>query len=460
MSLALKPKWIRFLAALPMVAGVLFGLGLGWVFFNRSHTEVNTPYRYRLQIPSSGKATANLEREIAFYQERIQRNPNDGLDRAYLARTYLKMSHATGNAQWYLLAEQSAKRSLSSLPFNNQGALTVLARVEVAQHNFVAAIRLAEQVLKEKPQNEDALSILVTSYLALGQIDLADRTADALVVRIPSLGALTLRALVKVAQGQDAQAIQDFEAAIAVEEAGEAGSSAWVRTMLGRFYFKRGNPLLARQLYEEALRILPRYPLALLNLAELETRLGHYQKAEQHYLNVFSSPAYPNIYDHIALEGRARLKELQGDRTGAKELWEQAEVLLRQQIDLNSFGHRRALARLLLVRDRSVDLPEALTLMQTEAQARRDAETLDTLAWVLSRSGRWQEAKQIIQEALQRGTRDAGMFYRAGTIEEALGNLQQRDSYFKQALAVDPTFNEQARKALGVGVELSTSGQN
>lgn len=432
---------------------------MGWLILHRQH-EIDAPYRYRLQIPRSGSVTQALEKEIAFYQERIQHSPGDGLDRAYLAKTYLRMARATGNAQWYLLAEQSAKRSLANLPFNNQGAIGVLARVEIARHNFPEAIRLAKGILQQKPQSDDAMSILVTSYLAMGKLDEASRQADALVAQTPSLGALGLRSLVNASRGQDRAAVEDFQRAIAMEETGEPGSSAWVRTMLGRFYFKRGDRALARQLYSEALRILPRYSLALLNLAELETRLGEYTDAERHYLEVFSSPAYPSVYDHIALEGRARIKELQGDRTGAKALWDNAETILRQQIGLNAFGHKRQLARLLLARGRSEDLAEALTLMQAELQVRRDAETLDTMAWVLSRLERWQEAREIVREALKLGTRDAGIYYRAGTIAQALGNLQERDRYFQQALVVDPTFNEQAKRTLGLGIDLATTGSN
>jgi tetratricopeptide (TPR) repeat protein len=261
--------------------------------------------------------------------------------------------------------------------------------------------------------------------------------------------------LVNQAQGKDEAAIQDFQQALAAEEPEEAGSSAWARTMLGRFYFKRGNHELAGQLYREALRILPRYPQALVSLAELETRLGRYKSAERYYSQVFISPEYPNVFDHVALHGMARVKELQGDQSGAKEQRDRAETLLRQHLDLNSFGHRRELARLLLESEESQDTAEALSLMQAEVRLRRDPETLDTLAWALSRSGRWREAKAAMREALRWGIRDAGMFYRAGSIEQKLGNDSQAVAFFQLAQQTDPTFDEQARRTSGPGAELS-----
>ncbi|HBB35036.1 MAG TPA: hypothetical protein DC064_25435 [Cyanobacteria bacterium UBA9273] len=412
---------------------------------------LDSTYRYRFEQSLSGNVTHTLNQEIKFYQERISHNPEGGLDRASLAKAYLKMARATGDANWYLLAEQTAKRSLVQLPFSNSGATLALARVAEARHDFTEAIDLATQVLQEKLGNEDALSILVTSNLAMGKVDEASKAADTLVNQIPSIGSLALHALVNQAQGKDEAVLQDFKQALAAEEPGEAGSSAWVRTMLGRFYFKRGNHQLAGQLYQEALRILPRYPLALVNLAELETRLGRYQAAEQYYTQVFVSPAYPNIFDHVALHGLARVKALQGHKSKAKEQWHQAEALLRDHLDVDSFGHRRELARLLLESDRPQDKAEALTLMQEEVQLRRDPETLDTLAWALSSAGRWEEAQGAIREALRWGIRDAAMFYRAGTIEEKLGNRDRAKAYFQLAQETDPTFDERAWRTVELG---------
>lgn len=448
MAATLKRDWRPLIMTLP-IAGILVAGSLGVYGWHQSN-QLDTAYQYRFEPSTPGTATKILEQEIAFYQERIRHDPDDGLNRASLAGTYLQMARATGDANWYLLAEQSAKRSLANLPFDNQGAIIVLARIAEAKHDFSEAIRLSQQILNVEPGNEEALSIQVTSKLATGKLDEANRQANLLVEQIPSIGTLTLRALVRAAQGQDAAAIADFQQALAEEEAGEAGSSARTRTLLGRFYFQRGNPTLAKKLHQEALRIIPRYPLALINLAALETRLGDYRAAERYYSQVYVSPAYPNVYDHVALQGRARIEQLQGNTSEAEKLWENAETLLRQHQSLTSFGHQRELARLLLERGHTKDLPEALRLMQAEVRLRRDAETLDTMAWVLSRLERWSEAQKVLQEAIARGTRDAGIFYRAGIVEQALGNRPQAIAYFQLAQETDPTFDKKAQQLLGL----------
>ncbi len=458
-----KRFWVLFLLGVPITSLLLLTISPGWRFLSESllkhdSSKLEAPYRYPFSqsLPGTANPVGSLQREIAFYQERVRQDPEGGLELASLATAYLKMARATESGSWYLLAEQAAQRSRVNLPFDNNSAVLVLARVAQARHDFSETIRLAKEVLRSQPGNEDALAVLVTANIAMGKVKEAQQVATALVERIPTLESLTLLALVKVAQGKDREAIQTFNWALAAEEAGETGSSASTRTLLGQFYAKRGQLALAGELYRETLRILPGYRLALVHLAELEARLGQYKAAESYYNQVIAySKESSTVFDHVVLRGKARLKQLQGDPSGANALRQEAEALLRQTATghgSGSFGHQRELARLLLEGNRSEDVAEALSLMQAELQIRRDPETLDTLAWALSQAGRSREAQKVMQELLNTGIRDAGMFYRAATIEQTLGNSSQARTYFQMAQKIDPKFDQQARRSLGLGL--------
>src|SRR5439155_24809977 len=197
----------------------------------------------------------------------------------------------------------------------------------------------------------------------------------------------------------------------------EVARSGWARPLAGRLPFRSGQLRLAGDLSREAVGLPPQYPQALINLAELEIRQGHYRLAAQHLSEVVTvTKASPNIYDHAVLRGLARLAELRGDHNRAVALWRGAEARLRQDAASGQFGHRRELARLLLERGRPEDIGEAVSLMEAEVHIRRDTETLDVLAWALSRAGRLGEAQQALQEALRTGVHDARLFYRAATI--------------------------------------------
>jgi tetratricopeptide (TPR) repeat protein len=445
-----------FLLPLPIAAGF---------FLINPLKSTPSPYQYPFsQIPTN--TTSSLQREIAFYKQRLNKSPDSPLNKTSLARAYLKMARATGQNSWYLLAEETAKESLSLLSFHNNGAILTLARTAQARHDFTKALDLANQVLKSEPNNEDALAVLVTANVAQGKLEDGKKAADQLVNKIPSQGSFTLLALVLTAQGKEKEALDTFKYALSAEEPGEIGTSAWTRTLLGQFYYKRGQIKEAEEVYKEALKILPKYQLALVHLGELETRKGDYRAALNYFDKVrVYSPDSSTIFDHAVLRGKAKLKKLQGNSGEAIALYQQAETLLRQENSGNSignnlsknnpnnsasFGHRRELARLLLERGNGNDIPEAVSLMETEVTIRRDAQTLDTYAWALLGVGKNQEAKKIIGEAIALGTKDATIFHRAAMIENSLGNQTQMVTYQKLAKEIDPTFVEEIQRNSGL----------
>jgi hypothetical protein len=153
-----------------------------------AYTAISTPrpnpaWQYRFARPEVGSVTRNIQREIAFHQQRIQQQPTAGLERAALAQDYLKMARATGESSWYLLAQQTAQQSLVQLPVHNYGATIVLAKVAGAKHDFKQSLAL----LKPLPPQAEALSLLTTTHLALGDVATARKTADTLVQRMPAI---------------------------------------------------------------------------------------------------------------------------------------------------------------------------------------------------------------------------------------------------------------------------------
>ena len=423
------------------------------MFSEKSPAELDANYRYHFSetLINNPNQKEAIQQEIAFYQQRLAVDSRSGLNRAALAGSYLKMARATGEGGWFLLAEQAAQRSIADLPFDNRGALLVLARIAEARHDFATALRFAKQVGFD---NEDAIALSVTSHLAMGKVSEANAAAEALVNRIPNLGSLTLRALVRESQGRDAEVLQDYRQAMAAEEPGEVAGSARARSLLGRFYARRGQFVQAKALFLEALRLVPRYPLALIYLADLETRQGNYREAEGYYSKVSAySGGVATVFDRIVDRGMARVKDLQGDAIESRRLRDKAEAGLRQEQAAGGFGHRRDLASLLLEKGRSQDVAEALALMQDEVKIRRDAVTLDILAWALSGAGEWQKADRVMAEIVRSGIRDAGMFYRAGAIARTLGKDAESRAYFQKSKEIDPSFDDRSRQALGLATD-------
>jgi tetratricopeptide (TPR) repeat protein len=428
--------WITLLPLAILSAGIGFAL-------LQNHSSLPEMYQYKYAQSLERRAQTRTQayaREIAFLQARVNRNPNDGLDLAGLAGAYIAKARVSGQNAWYVLAEQAAERSLAALPLaiGNAGAQLALAEVAQAQHDFSRALGLIETVTRTQPRNASALALRSSIELAQGDLEAAQTDVEPLVRALPSPSNLNLRALILETQGKLEAAKNDFMHALEIEEADDPFGSARTRTLFARFSARHGQPELAQGLLEEALRIAPGYPLALMQLADLESRQGQYESARATYNELLStSKGSPSTFDHAAILGLARIARATNSSEG-EQLWNDALEVLRQEVTGGAFGHRRELARVLLERGRAEDVNEALKQARLELRTRHDWETLNVLAWAQQRTGFLPEARDTIQKALAVGVQDAELEYRAGQIEQALGNLEPSKKHFAAAERINP----------------------
>ncbi len=351
---------------------VLTGL-VAWLLL----TPRNLPYAYPFPDSLETRArtrTAAFAREIAFYQARVNARPDDGLDLVALAGVYLSKARVTGENAWFVLAEQAAQRSLAALPVYNSGAHLVLAEVLQAKHDFVAALKIVAKVLQSEPRHAGALALRSSIYLARGDLDLALQDADTIGQNNPSLGVLVLRATILEAQGRLEQAEQSFLQALKLEDADDVFASARTRALFGRYWLRRGDLKTSQLLLEQSLQIAPKYPLALLQLAQLELQNENFSKAELLFGNLRGVQGSPSTYDHAALLGLAQVSTATQQKN-APALWQAAIAQLRLEVRQGAFGHQRDLAKALLERGQNRDLPEAYQNAQQELQIRHDSET-------------------------------------------------------------------------------------
>jgi tetratricopeptide (TPR) repeat protein len=102
-------------------------------------------------------------------------------------------------------------------------------------------------------------------------------------------------------------------------------------------------------------------------------------------------------------------------------------------------GDPRTLALFLATQGR--DLAEAVRLAEEERRTRGDLYTRDALAWALHKAGRHAEARTEIDAALRHGTKDARLFWHAGAIRVAAGDVEGGRRFLRDALALNPKFD-------------------
>ncbi len=409
---------------------------------------------YPLKIWTAAEVKERIDREVGTYKQRVQETPKFFKEHASLASAYLQEASATGETSWYLLAEQSAQRSLA-LQKQNPEAWQVLSRIAQARHDFALSDSLNEKIAALSPANDSGvLSNRITIRMAEGRLLEAREAAQMLVEQDPQLPALTQLALVQAAQGQDPVAASSFIKGIQREQVGEGSGSAQARAWLGRIYVRHGQSDLAKQLYQEALRIKPGHEIALGLMGDLALREERFAEAATHYAAAHAFNQSP-----LFQIKQARAEHLQGQTETALALLIEAEGALRRELAADSFGHRRDLALLLMDRMQinaeasqvnpdkrteatAADPKEILKLMQAESKVRQDAETMNLWARALIMHDKWQEAQQAVQKSLNAGAVDAELMYRAAQIESHLGAESTAAAYRQAAQQHDLGFHK------------------
>lgn len=371
------------------------------------------------------QSDSHLLDSISLLEKQIIQSPQDAIALSSLSQLWVIKAKLTGDENDYATAEKIAQKSLKLLPqFNNQ-ALIVLARIAEARHDFQTAIKLSRQVIETKVRVE-ALTILITCYLAQGKLEEASIWADTLVKEAPGVSTYPLRALVLTAQGRDEEAEFDYLKALHLEDIDENDSSAWARALLARFYLKKGHINWADRLTSEALTISPNHHLALSIHGEIEFQKGNYEKAANFYFQAFSKSRqipYLRLYAKAKKQGEKHLEAL--------EIRKEAEKLARKELSEHKYGHRLELALLLLDGGDSKDGTEVIGLMQEELKTRKTFEIYHVLAQGFMLANRWNEAQEAIQGALRLGIRDASVENHAAQIEKHLGNFSKA-SFFEK----------------------------
>ncbi len=410
---------VRYSRSLTLVAGL--GVAVALVVVLRSQCKPHADLAFDRQLSPDPVVTryrystapvldTDLSGMIKQLEARVQGSLGSPLDMTDLAELYHRRALQDGDLADYRRSETLARQSLEKMPTRN-GAGLVLAKIANAQHRFREAITLATEQLAKKP-TASAHAILATAYLALGELPAAAAASDAAIKISSNSSGFLMRALVEQAQGKDLEAAADFARAAKVEEAGDVQGAARLRTLWGRFLLRRGELAGAALLFDEALRIVPEYPLATAQRAELALRTGKLKEARTMFEQAFAASRQVRYLIDLA-----RAQELAGDRTAADASRTQVERMVRAELKDHGFGHQLDLVEILVDRGTPKNLEEAITLARDEVERRPSADTRFQLARALHRAGQRDEALTQISAALATGARDARMFELGARLE-------------------------------------------
>jgi tetratricopeptide (TPR) repeat protein len=385
---------------------------------------------------------------IRFLEDRVKKDKEDFIAYNKLAGYYLQRVRETGDHNYLELASRAAKSSLVVLPAEqNIGALAALAEAEFASHEFTASRDHAQQLLTLDPKKSYPFQLLGDSLIELGEYDKAANIFLEL-EKIESGSGVEIRlGKLSLLRGDIEGALRRFSKAVIFAQNQTAPSPetvAWTRWQLGEVYFSTGDYEAAEKHYRDSLLTFPDYFRALASLGRVRAALGDFNGAIENYeraTRILPDPGFiAALGDLYKLAGR--------------EKEAQAQYALVEQIGKLSKAsgalYNRQIA--LFYADHDLKPEEAYAQARLEYEKRRDIYGADALAWTALKAGKINEAQAAIKEALRLGTRDARLFYHAGMIAKAAGELDRARDDLQRALALNPQFDAlqalQAKKTL------------
>jgi len=203
--------------------------------------------------------------------------------RLEIARLFVLEARVTGEHGHYypgaLDVLEGALRQNDLTPDQRYQALTMLASVQLSQHEFADALQTSQQAIRLNPYSAVGYGALVDAYVELGQYDNAVETADKMVKVKPDLRSYARVSYLREIHGKVDEALQSMRLAL---DAGYPGTeeASWVRLTLGDVLHQYGRTEEAEDQYELALEDRPNYPFATAALADIAAERGDYARAE------------------------------------------------------------------------------------------------------------------------------------------------------------------------------------
>lgn len=339
-----------------------------------------------------------------------------------LGYLYVSRARVNNDPGDYKRAEATADCLQTSFP-GDAAALLLRGHVLHQLHRFKEAEQIARQLVAKRTAVLD-LGLLGDTLMEQGRLAEAADAYQRMIDLKPFYQSYTRAAHMRWMKGDLDGALRAMRQAVSSASPRDPESSAWALTRVALYELQAKRLDAALEAADSALRYEADYAAAL--LAKGRILLARGSKADA--LDVLTRAARLNPlpeYQWILADTlRASGREADADQV-------ERELVVR-----GTTNDPRTVA--LYLATRGVEGSTALSLADTELQARADVFTLDARAWALAASGRVPDAVQAITPALAEGTSDARLFLHAGVIHAAAGHRREAARWLTRAAALRP----------------------
>jgi tetratricopeptide (TPR) repeat protein len=381
-----------------------------------------------LLLPTAN--AGSLDGEIASLQQRLREIPDDWRGFAQLGLAYVAQARVTADPSWYPKAEGVLRRSLRLQPDENVDGALGIGALDLARHDFAAALREGRRASDLNPYSADAYGVIGDALLELGRYDRAFEVFQTMVDTRPDLASYARVAYARELVGDVPGAERAMR--MAFDAAGTPSDSAWTTYQLGELAFGSGDVGSARAWYARGLDLDPAYVPNLAGLAKVAWARGDDELAIARLTEVVAR--YPSAEFVGALADLYRA-------TGKPALADRQEAVVAAMHDLATANGVNVDLELALFDADHGDPVGALAAARAEWARRQSVHVADAYAWALYANGRYQRASTFAERALGLGTRSALFLFHAGMIRLELGDEVGARRYLSDAVATNRNFS-------------------
>jgi tetratricopeptide (TPR) repeat protein len=294
---------------------------------------------------------------------------------------------------------------------NERALLLARADANAALHRFGAALTDAKRAhaISKSAESDAMLADLAWNLGDYASAIAGIRSA----AETPSFSTLVRLAQLELELGNLDAADQAFARAETLVKDVSPVPVAWLNVQRGLSCLHTGRFEHAELFYREAVARMPRYPLAVEHLAEIEALLGKRDLAAARYRQVVAQTNNPELMGALA----GVLDEL-GDAAGARDLRSRAakrySALLRSHPEA-MYWHAADFHL------EQGDPERARSLLEKNARLRPNATSYAALANAELAAGKLEAAAKTIERALSSPVQRAEIFYTAARIRRAQG---------------------------------------
>jgi tetratricopeptide (TPR) repeat protein len=379
----------------------------------------------------SSRTNASLDEQIQNLQDQLREFPDRWQAYSQLGLAYLQKARETGDPSYYQKTEQALDKALSLQP-DDYVSSSAKGALALARHDFLSALEWGERARQLNPDRTYAYGVIADAQIELGRYSEAVETLQIMVDLRPDMSSFARISYIRELHGDTSGALDMMQRAV---DGGvpNAENTAWVRTQLGNLYLNTGDLDSAELEFQRTLDDRPNYVYAIAGLGRVHAARGEMKSAIDLLNQAVAIVPMPEFVITLG-----DLYQANGQMDAARQQYELLATI-EKLYRLNGVDMDMDIA--LFNADHNQNLNETIALARKAYANRPSIQGADALAWVLYKTGEYQEAQKYSQEALRLGTKDALKLFHAGMIAHALQQDEQASQYLEQALAINPHFS-------------------